>query len=280
MRRVFGSATRLILVALALVALEVVVIAGRAAVALGRTRGPSVTPASSATVGQSGDDRQPIDSAQVARLLDAARGANAILCELAASPVDGRSGWSSGSDGDFRAGGSSDAAAGVIVGAVPHARVTAAAVPVLSRALADPDWCVRRLAAPLLGRAPVAAAQPVLLSALGSADAVTREMAALALGFTEDPRSVQPLIARLRDDAPRVRATAAWALGEIERHEAVRPLIDALGDADALVRESAAHALGEVEDAAAIPALTDLLKADRVAAVRRAAAHALGEIAG
>ena len=278
MRRVFGSATRLILVALALVALEVVVIAGRAAVALGRTRAPAATVSSAA--GQSGDDRQPIDSAQVARLLDAARGANAILCELAASPVDGRSGWSSGSDGDFRAGGSSDAAAGAIVGAVPHARVTAAAVPVLSRALADPDWCVRRLAAPLLGRAPVAAAQPVLLSALGSADAVTREMAALALGFTEDPRSVQPLIARLRDDAPRVRATAAWALGEIERHEAVRPLIDALGDADALVRESAAHALGEVEDAAAIPALTDLLKADRVAAVRRAAAHALGEIAG
>ena len=223
---------------------------------------------------------QRVDSLPVRALLDAARGANVAMCELAAVTVDGRSGWSSGSDGGFRPGASDTPLASDVVSWIHHREIDASFVPVLRAALADSDWCVRRLAAPLLGRVRGTAAVEAMLGALAASEAPTREMAALALGFAEDPRSVDALVARLRDDAPRVRATAAWALGEMERKETVRPLVGALADADALVRESAARALGEIEDVAAIPPLTDVLTSDRDPAVRRAAARALGEIAG
>ena len=233
-----------------------------------------------AGVAQAAPEQRGVDSTRVHALLQAARGSNTFMCELAANTVDGRSGWWSDGDGDFRAGGSGDPSARDVVRWVRHEKVDAASVPLLRAALADSDWCVRRFAAPLLARIDTEPARQAMLAALAAADAGTREMGALALGFAEDPRSIQLLVARLRDDSPRVRATAAWALGEIESREAVRPLIEALGDPDAVVRESAARALGEVEDAAAIPALTDLLKSDREAAVRRAAAWALGEIVG
>lgn len=229
------------------------------------------------TITQAARDRERMDLPRVRALLDAARGVNAVACELAAVAVDGRS-WS-GSDGEFRAGGSADSVARDIATWVHH-DVDAATVPLLRTAIADSDWCVRRFAAPLLGRVHDPSALQAMTAALGSSDATTREMGTLALGFAEDARTIPQLAARLHDDAPRVRATAAWALGEIDRKEAARPLIDALGDSDASVRESAAQALGEVEDTSAIPPLTDLLKSDRVAAVRRAAARALGEIIG
>ena len=270
---------------------QVLVLAGAAgvAVAVGKVGAPLGTanaserpaflrPPTGAARAEREKDR--IDSAQVRRLLQAARGANTVMCELAAMTVDGRSGWSSGMDGAFRAGGSADSLARDVTSWVHHEGIDATAVPLLRAALSDADWCVRRLAAPVLGRSRDAAAIQAMLAALAASDAATREMGALALGFAEDPRSIAPLVARLRDDSPRVRATAAWALGEIETREAVRPLIDALADADAMVRESVAHALGEIEDAAAVPALTDLLKSDRESAVRRAAARALGEIVG
>lgn len=229
---------------------------------------------------QAARERRVADSATVHALLQAARGANAVMCEMAANVADGRSGWSSSSDGGFRVGGSSDPATRDVVTWVNHREVDPAAVPLLRVALTDADWCVRRFAAPLLAHVKHASANQAMLDALTASDAGTREMGALALGLAESRGSVQPLVARLRDDAPRVRATAAWALGEMERREAVRPLIDALGDSAAIVRESAARALGEIEDAAAVAPLTDLLKSDGDAAVRRAAARALGEIIG
>jgi HEAT repeat protein len=222
----------------------------------------------------------PSDTARLRRLLQSARGANATMCELAATTVDGRSGWWSGHDGGFRAGGSVDSLGRDVVAWIQHRDVDVSAVPMLRDALSDPDWCVRRLAAPLLGRVRDRAASQAMLAALGSSDAGVREMGALALGFADDTSSVAPLVQRLRDDVPRVRATAAWALGSIEGREVVRPLIDALRDSDPMVRASVAFALGEVEDATAIPALTDLLKSDRDPEVRRAAALALGEIIG
>jgi hypothetical protein len=274
---VIGRLAQLLIVATGALAL------GHAGVTLGTARAAERTAflrLPTMAVSQGARARPGVDSARVTRLLQAARGTNVVACELAAATVDGRSGWWSGSDGDFSAGGSPDSLAGDVVMWVRHQEVDATAVPLLRSALADSDWCVRRLAAPLLGRAHDPSAMQAMLASLESSDAITREMAALALGFADDPRTVTPLVNQLRDEAPRVRATAAWALGEIERHEAVRPLIDALNDADALVRESAANALGQVEDTAAIPALTDRLRSDRAPAVRRAAARALGEIAG
>ena len=274
MRRILGRIARVVIVVGAIVA------TGRLVSTLGvaQARERLAFVAMPVTPLQMAEPRG-IDSARVRAVLQAARGANAMMCEMAASTVDGRSGWWS-DGGAFRAGASADSATRDVVSWVQRHEVEANAVPILRAALGDADWCVRRLAAPLLGRIQHASARQAMLEALGSTDATAREMAALALGFADDSSAVQPLIGRLRDDAPRVRATAAWALGEIERHEAVRPLIDALRDSEALVRESAAHALGEVEDTAAIPALADLLKADQAPAVRRAAAKALGEIAG
>ena len=227
---------------------------------------------------QTAPRQQRADSSRVRALLEAARGANALVCELAARTIDGRSGWSS--DGAFIAGGAADSVAGDVVDWVHRQEISAATVPLLRAAMGDSDWCVRRLAAPILGRVHDPSATQAMLAALAAPEVGTREMGALALGFAGDPHTVGPLVARLRDESPRVRATAAWALGEIESHDAVRPLIEVLKDADALVRESAAHALGEVEDTAGIVPLTELLKSDRVPAVRRAAAKALGEIAG
>jgi len=228
---------------------------------------------------QAAQRQQVSDSAQVRALLQAARGTNSLVCELAARTVDGRFGWSSG-DGDFTPGSSADSLGRDVVSWVHERQIDPATVPLLRAAIADQDWCVRRLAAPILGHVRDPSAMQVMLEALAASDAGTREMAALALGFADDARAVTPLVRRLGDDSPRVRATAAWALGEIESKEAVRPLIGALRDSDALVRESAAQALGEVEDTAGIAPLTDVLKSDRAPAVRRAAAKALGEIAG
>jgi hypothetical protein len=273
MTRVIGRVGRV----LAFAALALV--AGGTRLALGTARAgerPAFLPYPSGAT-RTVSDRARLDLPHVRALLEAARGVNAIACELAAVAVDGRS-WS-GSDGEFRAGGSADSVARDLAALVHH-DVDGAALPLLRAAIADPDWCVRRLAAPLLGHIHDPAAVQAMTTALGASDASTREMAALALGFAEDARTMAALASRLRDDAPRVRATAAWALGEIDRKEAARPLIDALRDSDALVRESAARALGEVEDTSAIPPLTELLGSDRSAPVRRAAAWALGEIIG
>ena len=275
MRRVMG---RLVQVLLVLVAATLVV---RVGVALGvaRTSKPVVFVPFPAATAQAGLTRQVSDSAQVRALLQAARGANTLVCELAARTVDGRFGWSS-EDGMFSPGGSADSLGRDVVSWVHDRQIDPVNVPILRAAIADQDWCVRRLAAPILGHVRDASAMQAMLAALSAPEPGTREMAALALGFADDARAVTPLVARLNDESARVRATAAWALGEIESKEAVRPLIGALRDSDALVRESAAQALGEVEDTAGIAPLTEVLKSDRAPAVRRAAARALGEIAG
>jgi HEAT repeats len=275
MRRAIGRLAQVIILAGAALAV------GKVGATLGATRANERLVILPFPVGatQAVPERQGMDAPRVRALLDAARGANAVACELAAAAVDGHSWSSGGMDGSFRAGGSGDSVARDVATWIHH-DVDPAAVPLLRTAIADSDWCVRRLAAPLLGRVRDASAMQAMQAALGASDAGTREMAALALGFAEDARTIPQLVSRLRDDAPRVRATTAWALGEIDRREAARPLIDALGDSDALVRESAARALGEVEDPSAIPPLTDLLKSDRAATVRRAAAWALGEIIG
>jgi hypothetical protein len=252
--------------------------AGVALGAVGKARHFVFLPLPEMSVRSSQQAAAPADSARVRRLLNAARGTNTLMCDLAAGSVDGRFGWSS--DDSFYAGSAADADARDVTTWVRHHEVDETAVPVLRSALADQDACVRRVAAPLLARIKAPAAYQAMTAALASNDPAIREMGALALGFADDARAISQLADRLKDDTPRVRATAAWALGEIERPESVRPLIDALKDQDSMVRSSAAHALGEVEDAAAIPALTDVLKGDRDPTVRRAAALALGEIMG
>ena len=122
---------------------------------------------------QSAPRQQAPDSSRVRALLQAARGTNALVCELAARTVDGRSGWSS-DDGGFMAGGSADSLGRGMVSWIHDRGIDPTTVPLLRAALADQDWCVRRLAAPILGRVRDPSAMQAMLASLDSPDGGTR----------------------------------------------------------------------------------------------------------
>src|SRR5688572_18273033 len=220
-----------------------------------------------------GEHAAPTDTALLGSFLASVRGANPVLCALAARSVDGRGGW--GSDLGMPLAG--DERVRRVVRAAVHERLDAAAVPPLRAALASDDACTRRLAAPLLGRVDHASARDALRRALRDPSAAVREGAALGLGFAEDAGALGALVAALGDAEAPVRAMAAWSLGELEQRAAVPPLVRALADASADVRAAAARALGELEDPAAIAPLSALLARDASADVRRMAAWALGQ---
>lgn len=189
--------------------------------------------------------RAAADSAMARRLVEAARGADPVVCGLAARALD--QGWW---DGGMRVepAVADDPAAREVVGWALHPREAPAAVGPLAAALADSDPCVRRLAARVLGRAGGHEALAALQRALGSTSPGEREMAAVGLGFAEEEEAIPALVEALRDREPRVRIAAAWALGEIESPDAIPPLAEALArDEEAQVREAAAWALGEIE---------------------------------
>src|SRR5262252_6053822 len=72
---------------------------------------------------QSASRQQPADSSRVRALLQAARGTNALVCELAARTIDGRSGWSS--DGAVIAGGAADSTAGNVMDWIHEREISA-----------------------------------------------------------------------------------------------------------------------------------------------------------
>ncbi len=172
----------------------------------GRARGPD--PAAGAD--------SVTDSAAVDQLLRAARGADPVLCELARRTVDQQGGWWGGGGelpGVLGAGSDSQPPR-VVTAAVARGARAPGVVPLLRVALGDADPCVRRLAAPLLGRVEGAPARDAMLAALRDPSPATRHAAAIALGFAGAPEARGPLVAALRTDpAPPVRAAAAWALG-------------------------------------------------------------------
>ena len=219
------------------------------------------------------------DSAYAVAAVEAMRGANPLLCELAARAVEGRNGWGgmdhSGSGSDLEADAQMRDVERWLNGGMRNAR---SIIAPLTPRLRDPDRCVRRAAATLLGRTRDDGAVSALLAALGSEDVGARQAAAIGLGFADKERAVQPLSRALADADAGVRSNAAWALGEIESRDAVPALVNAMKDGDARVRRNAAWALGEIEDAAAIPALTTALREERSPEVRRAAAWALGTV--
>ena len=95
-------------------------------------------------------------------------------------------------------------------------------------------------------------AVPVLLKALGDPDNVLlRQRCIWPLRMIEDARAVEPLIAALRyDEDAKVRRYAAWTLGILGDERAVVPLIDAFDDPDTRVRWDAAVALEKIRPAA------------------------------
>ena len=216
------------------------------------------------------------DAENVAALIAAVRNANPILCELASRGAMWNGNWQFvGPATPLRARSSGDMELVRFAASSPKTREVIAP---LRAALGDPDPCVRRFVAPLLGRTQQSAAVETLVTALRDESPVTRESAAVGLRFAENPSTIDPLTRALEDRESSVRAAAAWALGEIEDSRAIPALERTLKDSDPLVRINAAWALGEIEDPAAIPALTALLREDRDPEVRRMAAWALGNI--
>ena len=216
------------------------------------------------------------DAENVAALIAAVRNANPILCELASRGAMWSGNWQYvGPATPLRARSAGDMELVRFAASSPKGREVIAP---LRAALGDPDPCVRRFVAPLLGRTQQDAAVETLVTALRDENAVTREAAAIGLRFAENPGTIDPLTRALEDRESSVRAAAAWALGEIEDSRAIPALERTLKDAEPLVRINAAWALGEIEDPAAIPALTALLREDRDPEVRRMAAWALGNI--
>lgn len=213
----------------------------------------------------------------VTAVLTGARGANPVMCALAARALDQSMHW-----GDFRPGYDPR---GLEARAVRETLRVAfdvlhdpSVVDVLRPALGDPDACVRRVAAPLLGRLRHPDGLQALRRAVRDPSAVTRETAALSLGFSGDALAVPDLVATLRDATPEVRIAAAWALGEIESKTALQPLVAALEDTDARVRATSAWALGRIEAPEAVAVLARALRRDQDVDVRRNAAWALGKV--
>ena len=86
-----------------------------------------------------------------------------------------------------------------------------------SVSLQDPDPCVRRVAARLLGRSGLPAARARLLEATRDADPVMRRLGATGLGYMDDRTLTRELVRLLDDRDPGVRAAAAWAMEPLTR---------------------------------------------------------------
>ena len=213
------------------------------------------------------------DAQNVAALIAAVRNANPILCELASRGAMWSGNWQYVGPATPLRARTGDMELVRFAASSPKGRDVIAP---LRAALGDPDPCVRRFVAPLLGRTQQDAAVETLVTALRDENPVTREAAAVGLRFADNPSTIDPLSRALEDREASVRAAAAWALGEVEDSRAIPALERTLKDAEPLVRINAAWALGEIEDPAAIPALTALLREDRDPEVRRMAAWALG----
>ena len=190
--------------------------------------------------------RPAADSAAVGAVLAAVRGANPLLCELAVRTVEQQGGWGGPMSFDLRA--PADPAVRAALLAIRQEHVVPSAVPALGAALGDEDACVRRVAAPLLGRVAHATALAALRQALRDERPGTREAAAIGLGYTNNPAVIPALLAGLQDSVARVRVACVVALGEIDDHRAVGALTRLLReDRDDAVRAAAAWAIGEIE---------------------------------
>jgi hypothetical protein len=188
----------------------------------------------------------PDDTAAVARLLVAVRGAPPLYCEMATRNVDMHGSWSRWGPmgGDPL---ETDSASAAMLSWIQRTHNDPAVVPRLRVALRDDDACVRRIAGSFLARVEHPTAVSALLAALDDAKAETREVAAYGVGMAEYASAIEPLIDRLKDNAPAVRRAAAWALGSIEAKKAVPALMTLLaGDPDARVRQAAAWAIGSI----------------------------------
>ena len=219
----------------------------------------------------------PHAAIDVRALLDAARGANPLMCALAAQSVR-NGGWGDWSDAPV-----TPLSASLPAGSDDDWRsreVEESEAPLLIESLGAQDACVRELSVRMIGRTRDRGKSmtPGLLSGMTSDVARTRETSALALGMLRPREAVDPLVRALRDSESSVRANSAWALGRIDDGRALNPLVAMLRDADAVVREAAAGAIGRLDSSSVVPALLRVARQDESPRVRRTAVWALAQL--
>jgi hypothetical protein len=210
-------------------------------------------------------------------LLAAVRGISPVACELVSQSVGNGWGMGGGDAEDAPSLVQRDEATGRVLAWLGAQTASADDAAALRDGLGDPDACVRRVSARLLGRRRFEGGTDALLTALRSGEPLRRDAAVLGLGYAGDPRSVAPLAALLGDGDAEVRGGAVWALGHTRSREAATSIARLTGDREPRVRRAVARALGRLEDASSVPALTRLLASDPDPGVRRAAAWALGK---
>lgn len=152
------------------------------------------------------------------------------------------------------------------------------AVPLLLKAIADPDWRVRKTAVEAvvaLKGDEVIAGLIGMLSASDNAGARNSAIEALVHIGSD---AVGQLISRLKTDDVDVRKFIVDILGEIRDPRAVPALIERLSDKDENICVAAAEALGKTRDRRAVGPLLECLSRYDQGWLDYAAAEALGEI--
>ncbi|MHA7965796.1 conserved virulence factor C family protein [Paenibacillus sp. CAU 1782] len=96
---------------------------------------------------------------------------------------------------------------------------------------------------------------PLLSRALADDNASIRRLAVIYLGDLRSPEALPLLFQALQDSSPSVRRTAGDTLSDLGDPAAIGPMITALGDKNKLVRWRAARFLYEAGDETAIEAL-------------------------
>jgi len=143
--------------------------------------------------------------------------------------------------------------------------------------LTESDSRLRLAAADVVQAAPTDRAVVALGRVLADPSEDVRFATAVAMGASGSADAVSPLLGHLDDSSPEVRAEVARALGRIGDPRAVVPLVGKVQDSSAIVRRSVARALGELEDDRAASALMLTLQ-DSSEDVRVETVTALGRI--
>lgn len=147
-------------------------------------------------------------------------------------------------------------------------------VPILVRALSDPEKGVREQAMLALSAIGQAAIEP-LKKAMDDPKWETRYRAVEALGKIADEQVVSPLIAALRDERDHVRYMAAKGLRETGNSQSIDPLIALLRDENEFVRMMAAKGLGVLRGEKVHAALEQALANEKNERVKAAITESL-----
>lgn len=125
----------------------------------------------------------------------------------------------------------------------------------VERLLDAPDWKTRYAA--LQQVKPSADNLPLLAKALRDPQSSIRRLAAVYIGDVRVPEALPYLFEALRDESVAVRRTAGDTLSDIGDPAAIGPMTEALRDPNKLVRWRAARFLYEAGDESALPALRE-----------------------